>query len=81
MPQAEKSRKTLFLAAIRLAETTVERFASTVPNSAGGIGVSTVTLYEVLNGKTTSAAITAAVDALIREQFSAVRKQLTTVAA
>ena len=81
MPQTEKSRKTLFLAAIRLADTTVAEFAASVPNNAGGVGVSTVTLYEVLNERTTSAPITTAVDAFIREQFSAVRKQLAFIAA
>ena len=81
MPQTEKSRKTLFLAAVRLADTTVAQFAATVPNNAGTVGVSTVTLYEVLNGKTTSAPITTAVDAFIREQFGAVMGQLTFIAA
>lgn len=70
MRKPARSRKTLFRAALQLEEKTVEQWASEQPNEkTGEVGVSTVHLYDVLNGKRVSAPLIGRIDALIRKHF------------
>lgn len=70
MTSRELRRKALFPAAVKLDRTTVDQWLAEQPNEkTGELGISRAHLYEVINGRTTSAPLLARIDALIARHF------------